>query len=286
MANNKRIAVVTGANKGIGFAIVKELCAKFDGIVYLTSRDEGRGKAAQQEIVKLGLSCYYHQLDITDQASIDQFATYIKNNYEGFDCLVNNAGFAYKAAATEPIGVQAKDTVEINYFGTLALCKALFPLLRPHARVCNVSSMAGMLKYVNGDEPHATEIKKKLVSDTLTEDELSNLMNQFVETANDGTHKQKGWGSSTYCTSKIGVSALSRIQQREFDADPREDLVVNFCHPGYVDTDMSSHKGPLTVEEGAVAPVYLALLPPNIASPKGEFHWFDCKLIDWVTTAN
>merc|ERR1712179_419744 len=276
-----RVAVVTGANKGIGFAIMKEMCAKFDGVVYLTSRDVGRGKAAQQELAKLGLSCAYHQLDITDQASIDNFAAYIKNTYGGLDCLVNNAGFAYKAAATEPIGVQAKDTIGINYFGTLALCKAIFPLLRSHARVSTVGSSAGMLKWVNGDEPQATELKKKLASDTLTEAELTSLMNQFIETANNGTHKQKGWGSSTYCTSKIGLSALCRMQQRDFDADPREDLVINFAHPGYVDTDMSSHKGPLTIEQGAVAPVYLALLPPNITSPKGQFHWHDCKLIDW-----
>ncbi|CAL4134399.1 unnamed protein product [Meganyctiphanes norvegica] len=286
MANTTRVAVVTGANKGIGFGIMKELCVKFEGLVYLTSRDEGRGKAAQQELAKLGLSCNYHQLDITNQASIDKFAAYIKNTYGGFDCLVNNAGFAYKQAATEPVGVQARDTVGINYFGTLAVCKALFPLLRSHARVSNVGSSAGMLKHLNGDEPHASELKKKMASDTITEAELSNLMNQYIESANNGTHRQKGWGSSTYCMSKIGLSALSRIQQRHFDTDPREDLVVNFCHPGYVDTDMSSHKGPLTIEEGAVAAVYLALLPPNITSPKGQFHWFDCKLIDWVTTAN
>jgi len=286
MASTTRVAVVTGSNKGIGYAIVKDLCSKFDGIVYLTSRDEGRGKAAQQELAKLGLKCNYHQLDITDQASIDRFAAYIKNTYGGFDCLVNNAGFAYKQAATEPIGVQARDTIGINYFGTLAVSKALFPLLRPHARVSNVSSMAGHLKYVNGDEPHASELKKKLASDTLTVEELSALMNQYIETTNNGTHKQKGWGNSTYCTSKIGMSALSRIHQRDFDADPREDLVINFCHPGYVDTDMSSHKGPLTIEEGAKAPVYLALLPPNITSPKGAYHWCDCKLMDWLETAN
>ena len=59
-----------------------------------------------------------------------------------------------------------------------------------------------------------------------------------------------GWPNSAYSTSKIGISALTRIQQRNFEADTRQDIVVNSCHPGYVDTDMTSHKGPLTIEQG------------------------------------
>jgi carbonyl reductase 1 len=68
--------------------------------------------------------------------------------------------------------------------------------------------------------------------------------------AKSGNHKADGWPNSTYQVSKVGVSALSFIQQRAFDADPREDLVVNAVHPGYVDTDMTSHRGPLTIEQG------------------------------------
>ena len=60
--------------------------------------------------------------------------------------------------------------------------------------------------------------------------------------AKDGTFRQKGWPGSTYVVSKVGVSALTRIQHRAFLADSREDIVVNSCHPGYVDTDMTSHK--------------------------------------------
>ena len=73
-------------------------------------------------------------------------------------------------------------------------------------------------------------------------------MTNFVETAEAGTHSEAGWPSSTYFVSKIGWSALSRIQQREMAADPRADIVVNHVHPGYVDTDMTSHKGPLTID--------------------------------------
>lgn len=68
--------------------------------------------------------------------------------------------------------------------------------------------------------------------------------------AKSGNHQAEGWPNSAYQVSKVGVSALTFIQQHAFDADPREDLVVNAVHPGYVDTDMTNHKGPLTIEQG------------------------------------
>lgn len=278
----QRIAVVTGGNKGIGYGIVKELCSKFNGRVYLTDKDDGT--ASVENLKKLGLSPVYRHLDIADQESINKFAAYIKDTYGGLDCLVNNAAIAYKTASPEPIGVQAENTVRVNYYGTRAVSRALFPLLRPHARVCHVSSSAGHLSEINGDEPAASKLKAKFASSTLTEDDVSDLMNQFVAAAKDGTHKQKGWPSRTYAVSKVGISALTRIHQRAFDSDPREDLVVNCCHPGFVDTDMSSHLGTMTIEEGAACPSYLALLPPNITEPKGCYLWHDKTLVDWTTT--
>lgn len=84
--------------------------------------------------------------------------------------------------------------------------------------------------------------------------------------------------------SKVSVSALSRIQQREIDETrENDDVIVNHVHPGYVDTDMTSHKGPLTIDEGAVAPTWLALLPAsNPSNPKGEYVWYDKTIVDWV----
>ena len=71
--------------------------------------------------------------------------------------------------------------------------------------------------------------------------------------AENGTHIQEGWPNSAYVVSKVGVSALSRIQQRELAKEGcMPDIVINHVHPGYVDTDMSSHKGPLTIEQGNV----------------------------------
>lgn len=171
-----KVAVVTGSNKGIGFAIVKGLAKQYPGIVYLTARNEELGQKAVKELEAQGLKVAYHQLDIDNQESIDRFTTYIKEKHQGLDLLVNNAAIAYKVADTTPFMEQAKNTVRINFTGTLNLSNALFPLLRPHARVVNVSSRAGMLNIVKDEE-----YRKKLISDNLNVNELVGLMSQFVE---------------------------------------------------------------------------------------------------------
>lgn len=103
----------------------------------------------------------------------------------------------------------------------------------------------------------------------------------MISAAKSGTHIQAGWANSTYVVSKIGVSALAGIHQSLFDKDPREDIAVNAVHPGYVDTDMTSHKGQLKPDEGAAAPVYAALLPEN-TDIKGKYIWFDKTLSKWT----
>ena len=101
--------------------------------------------------------------------------------------------------------------------------------------------------------------------------------------AKEGVHFEQGWPNSAYATSKVLLSAVTPIQQRGFDKQrPGQYIVVNSVHPGYVDTDMTSHKGPLTIDEGAVAPVWAALLPPNVESPRGGYIWRDTTVVDWV----
>ncbi|KAK7579803.1 hypothetical protein V9T40_000432 [Parthenolecanium corni] len=269
--------IVTGSNKGIGYAIVKGLCQKFEGDVILTARNADRGKAALKSLNELGFQPKFHVLDVDNLESIRTFKTFINETYKGIDVLVNNAAIAFKAAATEPFAQQARETIRTNYFGLLNVCKELLPLLRPHARVVNLSSLCG----------HLSQIPSKKLRDTfsssdLTETKLTELINSFVKAAEDGNHTELGWPNSAYVVSKVGVSALTRIQQREFDKDSRKDIIVNSVHPGYVDTDMTSHKGPLTIEEGAVAPLYCALLPENTDKPKGDYVWLDKRIIDWV----
>ncbi|XP_065208818.1 carbonyl reductase [NADPH] 3-like [Planococcus citri] len=273
----RKVAVVTGSNKGIGYAIVKGLCQDFQGDVYLTARDEDRGSAAVKSLKELGLNPKFYQLDITDNQSVTKLKDYLVQEYGGLDVLVNNAAIAFKVSAPEPFEVQAEETIRVNYIATRNVCDILFPILRPHARVVNVSSSAGHLSRIPSES-----LRQKFASENLTVNELDDLMNTFVKDSKENKHSSSGWGNSAYAVSKVGVSALTRIQQREFLKDQREDIVVNSVHPGYVDTDMSSHKGHLTIEQGAVSSLYAALLPENITEPKGAYIWDNKDIIDWT----
>ncbi|XP_003745103.1 carbonyl reductase [NADPH] 1 [Galendromus occidentalis] len=275
----RRIALVSGSNKGIGFSIVKLLVQRgFNGDVLLTSRDEGRGRQAVKELSeKFNVNVKYHQLDIDDLESIRKLGDFVQTTYGGLDVLVNNAGIAFKRAATDPFDVQAEVTVRTNYFGTRNVCDILYPILRPGARVVHVSSMCGHLSMIP-----SPELRARFNAKDLTIEQLNALMHEFVAAAKDGTHKEKGWGNSAYNASKVGVSALGFIHQRQFDEDSREDIIVNVVHPGYVDTDMSSHKGPLTPDQGADAATYLAMLPPkDPANPKGAYVWYTREVYPW-----
>lgn len=149
--------------------------------MYLTSRDESRGRAAVEELKKLGFQPHYHQLDIDDEASVLNLRDYLQSTYGGLDVLVNNAAIAYKAAATEPFSEQATVTLRTNFFNTYRACNILFPILKSHARVVNVSSSAGHLQKIPGNDAIAVALRGKLSSPDLTAEELLKLMQDFVE---------------------------------------------------------------------------------------------------------
>merc|ERR1712004_930852 len=128
------------------------------------------------------------------------------------------------------------------------------------------------------------DLKAKFASSgsTMTYEVLDGLMKDFVESANAGDHAAKGWPNRTYAVSKIGLSALTRIQQQKFSENlDLKDVVINHVHPGYVDTDMSSHKGILTIDEGAKSSLFAATLPPN-TDVKGKYIWSKCQVVDWI----
>ncbi|KAK2564749.1 Carbonyl reductase [NADPH] 1 [Acropora cervicornis] len=135
---------------------------------------EQRGLDAVNSLSKEGCTAKFHQLDILSQESIQKLKKFLEEQYGGLDILVNNAGIAYKMSSTAPFREQAEVTLRTNFQGTLDVCHALFPLLKPHARVVNVSSMASRLSQVS------EEWQKKFRSTTLTEEELVSLMDQFV----------------------------------------------------------------------------------------------------------
>lgn len=266
----RKVAVVTGSNKGIGFAIVKGLCEKYDGDVYLTARDVNRGQEAVKNLKALGYNPLFHQLDITDQNSVNTFRDHIKTKHGGLDILINNAGVAINKSL--PMGDQAEANVGVNYFGTLKVCEAVFPLLRTNGKVVNVSSSAGRLQRLP-----SVDLQAKFKDSKLIIENLNRLMEKYIQDAKDDRHKSEGWGDSAYVVSKVGLTALSIIQQKMFDSEPDRNVSVNSVHPGYVNTDMTEHKGPLTPEDGAKAALFLALE----ANLKGKYVWFDCRIVDW-----
>ncbi|XP_060062617.1 carbonyl reductase [NADPH] 1-like [Ylistrum balloti] len=283
MSGSKRVAVVTGSNKGIGFAIVRGLCKQFDGDVYLTARNEIIGLDAVENLKREGLQVKFHQLDITKPYTIKKLKTYLQDSYGGLDILVNNAGIGYPEASTVPFGEQAEASVRTNFTGTLAVSEALFPILRPHARVVNISSIISQFIM----NQCRADLRETLLSHTcITMEKLNNLMEQFVDSAKTGTYQDLGWpntGLASYGISKIGVTIMSFIQQRELLNDARPDVVVNACCPGFVATDLTDHRGTKSIDEGADTPLYLAMLPLNTTSPNGELV-SDRTILDWQVT--
>jgi len=160
----------------------------------------------------------------------------------------------------------------------------LFPILKSGARVVNMSSALGFLGKLDNasNQDASTKLKATLASPDLKVSELDQLMLDFVSAAEAGNHQEKGWPSSTYIVSKVGWSALSRVQQRELSlARPGEDIVLNHVHPGWVDTDMTKHRGQLSTDRGAQSATYAALLPPNTPL-RGAYLWHDCQEVDWI----
>ncbi|XP_071994825.1 carbonyl reductase [NADPH] 1-like [Engystomops pustulosus] len=272
-----RVAVVTGGNKGVGLAVVRALCKQFQGDVYLTARNPKLGEEAVKTLNNEGLSPLFHQLDINDPASVRTLRDFLKEKYGGLDVLINNAGIRFKAGDTTPFGTQAEVTVKTNYFGTRDVSNELLPLIKPNGRVVNVSSMISPTTLGTC----SPELQERFRSDSITEDELTKLMEKFVEDAKNGVYKQRGWQNSSYGMSKVGVTVLSKIQARRLKETRKGDgIILNACCPGYVRTDMTSTDAPKSPDEGAVTPVYLALLPTGVDSPYGELV-SEKKVVPW-----
>eukprot|EP00743_Colponemidia_sp_Colp-15_P003890 GILK01004198.1.p1 GENE.GILK01004198.1~~GILK01004198.1.p1 ORF type:complete len:293 (-),score=48.78 GILK01004198.1:147-977(-) len=269
----ERVALVTGANKGIGFAIVNNLLRTSQLTVILTSRNEDLGAQAIQQLKDLNphseQRLKYHQLDLTDKASIQRVATFLKDLYGGLDVLINNAGMAFKGDAFDSHVVET--TIRTNFYGTMDVCDALLPLIREGGRVVNVGSTAGLLKIVR------PPLRDQFLKEDLSRAELVQLIQKFVSDVAAGTHTAAGWPTAAYGMSKVAENIFTRILAREAG---RPDIKINVCCPGYVNTDMSSHRGHLTPDQGAETPVFLALLPSD--APSGHL-WQFKKIIDWVT---
>ncbi|CAK1550829.1 unnamed protein product [Leptosia nina] len=268
-----RVAVVTGSNKGIGFAIVKRLCEDFDGVVYLTSRSEHLGAAAVGKLKEQGLRPEYHQLDVTDRQSITKFRDHLQNKHGSIDILINNAGYAsgYGNDSFE----ECKKVIDINYRGVLNVQEIIYPLIRRNGRVINVSSDCGHLSNVRNEE-----WIERLSKQDLNIEDVNEFVDWFLESKKNGTFKTSDFVEDghivAYRVSKVALCALTLIQQKELES---RDISVNSLHPGFVRTDMTMKIGFCTADEAAETPVYLALHAPQ--SLRGAYVWHDGTTRDW-----
>ncbi|CAG9792882.1 unnamed protein product [Diatraea saccharalis] len=271
----RKVAVVTGANKGLGFAIVKGLCEKFDGKVYLTARNDDRAAGALAKLNDLGLQPAYHRLDVTDEENVKEFASYIKTKHGGFDVLVNNAAIL-EWDEVYPSYETARRNIEANYKSLLKIEEHLFPLLRDGARVVNISSSCG----------HLSNLKKKqwidtLIKPDLTTREINEFVDGYLESVKNGTFDKNDFADdgkhAEHRVAKIAVTALTMVQQRKY-----KNIIINAVHPGHIITDMANGSGKIDPDEAAKVVLYLILeASPNL---KGTFMWYNRKLVDWFDT--
>ena len=153
---SKKVAVVTGANRGMGLEASRQL-AKLGHRVIMTSRDRDKGLAAMERLKSEGLDVEYQELDVANPSHIQSLADHIRNNYEKLDVLINNAGI-YPVDPDNPTSTVFKakpetilKTFETNALAPLMVSQALIPLMKGSGRVVNVSSTMGQLStYVGG----------------------------------------------------------------------------------------------------------------------------------------
>ncbi len=210
MASSRKVAIVSGSNKGIGLAIVRQLCKQFDGDVFLTARNEERGKESIRALETEGLSPKFHQLDITSIDSVEELRKFTVDTYGGLDILVNNAGMAYKSGTTASNIEQATVTLKTNFTGTLNMLRGIAPIVRPHGRIVNVTSWVGLFSKLSSQA-----LIDKLSSPSLTEEELVALMDRFIEDVREDKHVERGWANSFYSNSKVAMNALSNVYARK-----------------------------------------------------------------------
>jgi NAD(P)-dependent dehydrogenase (short-subunit alcohol dehydrogenase family) len=220
---NKKIILITGANKGLGKEIGRQLGKKGYTLV-LTSRNAVAGKLVIDEFSALGLDAHLVTMDVTNQSDIEKLVKYIQVTFGKLDILVNNAGISLEWDGNPTTVDKIRRTLDVNLLAPYALTQALTSLLSASddARVINHSSMLGSISTIEKDWD--------FVSD---------------------------FASVGYSTSKAGLNMLTVIQSKTLKD---KGIFVAAAHPGWVKTDLGTQEAPLEVEEGASTVVELVTM--------------------------
>jgi NAD(P)-dependent dehydrogenase (short-subunit alcohol dehydrogenase family) len=221
------IALVTGANKGIGLETARQFGAR--GFTVLAgARDEERGLAAERELRADGVDARFVLLDVTLDPSVREAADWIEREYGRLDILVNNAGIARGDPPSQTDLDVMHEVYEVNVFGVIRVTNAMLPLARraPAARIVNVSSEVGSISSMTDPASPLGQMPASLA----------------------------------YPSSKAALNMITAIYARDLRDTP---IKVNAANPGYTKTDLNRNSGFRSVTEGAEATVYLATLPAD-----------------------
>jgi NAD(P)-dependent dehydrogenase (short-subunit alcohol dehydrogenase family) len=233
-SKNKRVALVTGANRGIGFEIARQLAGK-DMTVIIGARNETKGSEARNKLAAKNMDVHFVLIDVTDKMTIQSAVSKIKDNFGRLDVLVNNAGISIdpQTRILELSLTLFEHTLETNAFGPLLLSQASVPLMKEngYGRIVNISSTLGSLSDIINPESSYTEIQ-----------------------------------SPAYRLSKTLLNGITVLLAKELRGT---NILVNAVCPGWVRTQMGGENAPVTPEQGASAPVWLATLPDD--GPTGGF---------------
>ena len=231
---NKRQALVTGANKGIGLAIARGLSQ--EGMsVWIGARDKVRGQQAVTQLREEGHDVSFLELDVADDQSVRNAAERLASQIDALDVLINNAGIAVDMTLP-PSQIRMEDmkaVFEVNLFGPVRVTQAFLPLLKSanQARIVMMGSGVGSLA---------------LITDPTSIYSTVNLLD--------------------YTSSKVALSAVTVSFAKELEP---LGIKVNVVEPGHVRTDLNGNSGFLTPDEGAVTAIKMALIDAD--GPTGGF---------------
>jgi NAD(P)-dependent dehydrogenase (short-subunit alcohol dehydrogenase family) len=238
ITKNGKVVLITGANKGLGKEIGRQLGA-LGYTVVLTARDEQAGRAAAEELVAAGCDAYTVRLEVTNPDDISNLVRYLDTTFGKLDVLVNNAGISIEWDGKPTNADKVRRTLEVNLIAPYAITEALVPLLSrsEDARVINHSSMLGS-----------------------------------IGTAESMWKQVGGFMAVGYSTSKAGLNMLTLIQSKTLAS---KGIRVAAAHPGWVKTDLGTQAAPMEVVEGASTVVNLVTIarekfPNGLLCHKGE----------------
>lgn len=242
MQEAKKVALITGANKGIGFEVARQM-AKAGWTVLAAARNEELGRQAVAKLQSEGLDVQFIHIDLDASKTAVIAAETIRNQFGKLDLLINNAAVASQGdGPPSKVDIEAvKKTMQTNFVGTVAVTQAMIPLLQVagKAQIINVSSELGCISQQTN--PNWKYAPVKVLA---------------------------------YCASKAALNMLSVQLAYEFRDGS---IAVNSVNPGYTATDLNGHSGPQTVEEGSAEIVRVALLDPPLTGKfletGGEIPW-------------